>query len=81
MRASNQAKSMGLGGANQEQFNAGLERNDKWLYEVYLVFYISHIIEVNRQGRSQDFSKGGRSHWVKHYHHGVFATEYYRLFS
>ena len=34
------------------------------------------------QGRSQDFSKGGGgSHCVKHYRHGVFATEYYRLFS
>ena len=32
------------------------------------------------QGRSQDFSKGG-SHCVRHYRHGVFATEYYRLFS
>ena len=32
------------------------------------------------QGRSQDFSKGG-SHCVKHYRHGVFATEYCRLFA
>ena len=32
------------------------------------------------QGRTQDFSKGV-SHCVKHYRHGVFATEYYRLFS
>ena len=36
--------------------------------------------EGRGQGRSQDFSKGG-SHCVKHYRHGVFATEYYRLFS
>ena len=34
------------------------------------------------QGRSQDFSKGGGgSHCVKHYRHGVFATEYCRLFA
>ena len=35
------------------------------------------------QGRSQDFSKGGggESHCVKHYRHGVFATEYCRLFA
>ena len=32
------------------------------------------------QGRSQDFSKGG-SHWVKQYRHGVYATEYSRLFA
>ena len=31
-------------------------------------------------GRSQEFSKGG-SHWVKQYNHGVFATEYCRLFA
>ena len=31
------------------------------------------------QGRSEDFSKGG-SHCVKHYRHGVFVTEYCRLF-
>ena len=36
---------------------------------------------ITFQGRSQDFSKGGGSHCVKHYRHGVFATEYYRLFS
>ena len=36
----------------------------------------------NTQGRSQDFSKGGGgSLCVKHYRHGFFATEYYRLFS
>ena len=34
-----------------------------------------------KQGRSQDFSKGGRSHWVKQYRHGVFAPEYCRLFA
>ena len=36
------------------------------------------------QGRSQDFSKwggGGGSHLVKQYRHGVFATEYCRLFA
>ena len=36
------------------------------------------------QGRREDFSKGGGergSHCVKHYRHGVFATEYCRLFS
>ena len=31
------------------------------------------------QGRSQDFSKGV-SHCVKHYRHGIFDTEYCRLF-
>ena len=39
---------------------------------------------INRlnQGRSQDVSKGGGgSHCVKHYRHGVVATEYCRLFA
>ena len=31
------------------------------------------------QGHSQDFSKGG-SHCVKQYCHGIFTTEYCRLF-
>ena len=31
------------------------------------------------QGHSQDFSKGGGSHCVKHYHHGVFTMEYCRF--
>ena len=36
---------------------------------------------IDGQGRSQDFSKGGGgSHCVKHYRHGVFATEYCTLF-
>ena len=34
-----------------------------------------------KQGRCQDFSKGGGSHWVKQYRHGVFATEYCSLFA
>ena len=35
------------------------------------------------QGHSQDFSKGGGggSHCIKHYHHGIFTTEYCRLFA
>ena len=36
------------------------------------------------QGRSQDFSKGGGgggSNWVIQYRHGVFATEYCKLFA
>ena len=42
-------------------------------------FFILHVNLV--QGRSQDFSKGGGgSHCVKHYRHGVFTTEYCRLF-
>ena len=45
----------------------------------------NHLVDVPllNQGRSQDFSKGGGggSHWVKQYRHGVFATEYCRLFT
>ena len=39
-----------------------------------------HMAMSMVQGHTQDFSKGG-SHCVKHSRHGVFATEYYRLFS
>ena len=39
-----------------------------------------HPLRSSQQGRSQDFSKGG-SHWVKQYRHGIFATEYCRLFA
>ena len=53
---------------------------------------LDHICTMRRQGecvmkravrgRNQDFSKGGGgSDCVKHYRHGVLATEYYRLFS
>ena len=42
-----------------------------------LVMYIYRRL----QGRSQDFSKGGGSHWVKQYRNGVFATEHCRLFA
>ena len=43
-------------------------------------FYIYNIKYRRVHGRSQEFSKGG-SHWVKQYRHGVFATEYCRLFA
>ena len=42
-------------------------------------------MKCEMQGRTQDVSKGrgggGGSHCVKHYRHGVFATEYCRLFA
>ena len=33
------------------------------------------------KGVARIFEGGGGSHCVKHYRHGVFATEYYRLLS
>ena len=33
------------------------------------------------RGVGRIFQRGGGSHWVKQYRHGVFATEYCRLFA
>ena len=49
--------------------------------QMVIEFSLSFVLSaVPVQGRSLDFSKGG-SHWVKQYRHGVFATEYCRLFA
>ena len=48
--------------------------------QVTVELVCSQFLEIINTKCSQDFSKGG-SHWVKQYRHGVFATEYCRLFA
>ena len=42
---------------------------------------VNQLGDWDLRERSQDFSKGGGAHCVKHYRHGVFDKEYCRLFA
>ena len=50
------------------------------LYSVPVYLLIPDLTKSGR-GVTRIFQRGGGAHCVKHYRHGVFATEYCRLFA